>query len=69
MKPAIRLVEQIHKEVSLLDEFVYEYKFSVNSELEKHDLMYGFEEAFIDFLKQSFEMTLREYLQNSAKRN
>jgi predicted HicB family RNase H-like nuclease len=36
--------------------------------LEKYELTCGFEEDFIELLKENFEMTLREYLENSKQK-
>ena len=68
MKSEIKLAEKLYNEESFNIDHIYEYKFSLNCELEKNELMYAFKEDFIELMKEDFEMSLREYLENSKQK-
>lgn len=68
MKPEIKLVDKKNNEETFDIDHIYEYKFSLNSAIEKNELMYGFEDDFIQLMKEDFETALREYLENSKQK-
>lgn len=65
MENEIKLVGKLYNKETFSIEHTYEYNFFLNSELEKNELLCGFEEDFIELMKENFSMALREYLKNS----
>ena len=64
MKSKIKLVKKIHNKKTFDVDHIYEYKFSLNCEIEKNELMYGFREDFIKLMTENFEKSLIEHLDN-----
>jgi len=65
----IKLADKKYNEISFNVDCTYKYEFTLNSELENHQLTYGFTNDLILLLKEQFGEELEKHLnQNKDER-
>lgn len=63
----MELVDKKYNEQSFNVDYKYKYEFTLNSELEKHQLTFGLTDDLIELLKEQFGEEVKKYLNSKQK--